>query len=193
MPLLPKLTNHTGNFKLNRGQISKTISNIFNRNENENVNLIINIESSYEIYIKDLMIDNSNFLGTLISINNSSKLLLNGWQPIFSSVSFKVLRIDQMKVWLHRVFFDSLPQVGDKVSVRSRKSYSRCFSSNRKKLSAASLAFHEKWDHDFFSKHGIWAQRSSWWVIERDRMALCIFPVLADRLKLKLKVTEFSA
>ena len=83
--------------------------------------------------------------------NNSSKLLLNGgWQPIFFSVSFKVLRIDQMKVWLHRVFFDSLPQVGDKVSVRSRKSYSRCFSSNRKKLSAASLALHEKWDHDFF-------------------------------------------
>ena len=92
---------------------------------------------------------NISFLHDVTS--NSSKLLLNGgWQPIFFSVSFKVLRIDQMKVWLHRVFFDSLPQVGDKVSVRSRKSYSRCFSSNRKKLSAASLAFHEKWDHDFF-------------------------------------------
>ena len=57
-----------------------------------------------------------------------------------------------------------------------------------KKIVGCFFGLSRKMGPRFFSKHGIWAQRSSWWVTERDRMALCIFLVVADRLKLKINL-----
>ena len=90
--------------------------------------------------------------------NNSSKLLLNGgWQPIFFSVSFKVLRIDQTKSLTSQSLLRFSSSSWRQSFCPKPKKLLEVFFIQPKKIVGCFFGLSRKMGPRFFSKHGIWA------------------------------------